>query len=69
MSRWRRVRPAWDLASDPEAEKLRPGPVTPLAGLFLAGDYTDTGLPATIEGAVRSGLSAAKAVETSSTSS
>ena len=30
--------------------------------LFLAGDWTDTGLPATIEGAVRSGLRAAEAV-------
>jgi uncharacterized protein with NAD-binding domain and iron-sulfur cluster len=37
--------------------------VTPLPGLFLAGDWTDTGLPATIEGAVRSGLRAADAVE------
>ena len=53
-------------ASDPESEKLRPGAVTPVAGLCLAGDYTDTGLPATIEGAVRSGLAAAKAVESSS---
>jgi uncharacterized protein with NAD-binding domain and iron-sulfur cluster len=52
-------------ASDPEAEALRPGPLTPIAGLFLAGDYTDTGLPATIEGAVRSGLAAARAVEAS----
>ena len=49
-------------ASTPELEALRPGPVTPLAGLFLAGDWTDTGLPATIEGAVRSGLRAADAV-------
>ena len=50
-------------ACGPEAEALRPGPVTPVPGLFLAGDYTDTGLPATIEGAVRSGLAAAAAVE------
>jgi squalene-associated FAD-dependent desaturase len=49
-------------ASTPELEALRPGPLTPLAGLFLAGDWTDTGLPATIEGAVRSGLRAADAV-------
>ena len=50
-------------ASDPEAEALRPGTLTPIRGLFLAGDWTDTGLPATIEGAVRSGFAAARAVE------
>jgi squalene-associated FAD-dependent desaturase len=48
-------------ASDPASEKLRPGPTTPVSGLFLAGDYTNTGLPATIEGAVQSGLTAASA--------
>jgi squalene-associated FAD-dependent desaturase len=48
---------------DPASEALRPGPVTPYKGLFLAGDWTDTGLPATIEGAVRSGLRAAAALE------
>jgi hydroxysqualene dehydroxylase len=47
---------------DPEAEARRPGPVTPIGGLFLAGDWTATGLPATIEGAVRSGHRAAAAV-------
>jgi squalene-associated FAD-dependent desaturase len=50
-------------ASDPDSEPLRPGTRTPIAGLFLAGDWTATGLPATIEGAVRSGLAAARAVE------
>ena len=39
----------------------RPGTETPLGGLFLAGDWTDTGLPATIEGAVLSGHRAATA--------
>ncbi|MCC7017647.1 MAG: FAD-dependent oxidoreductase [Rhodospirillales bacterium] len=34
---------------------------TPWRNLFLAGDWTDTGLPATLEGAIRSGISAAKA--------
>jgi squalene-associated FAD-dependent desaturase len=48
---------------DPEAETLRPGPETPVQGLFLAGDWTSTGLPATIEGAVRSGRAAAGRVE------
>ena len=52
--------PLATFASTPELEALRPGPDTPLAGLFLAGDWTDTGLPATIEGAVRSGLRAAQ---------
>ncbi|HVQ31517.1 MAG TPA: hydroxysqualene dehydroxylase HpnE [Vicinamibacteria bacterium] len=43
----------------PEAEAARFGPDTPLPGLYVAGDWTNTGLPATIEGAVRSGLAAA----------
>lgn len=47
-------------ASTPELEPLRPEPDTPLPGLFLAGDWTNTGLPATIEGAVRSGQRAAQ---------
>ncbi len=40
----------------------RPAAETPVAGLILAGDWTATGLPATCEGAVRSGLRAAEAV-------
>jgi len=39
----------------------RPGTRTGVPGLFLAGDWTDTGLPATIEGAVQSGHHAADA--------
>ena len=46
----------------PEQNALRPGAVTPFKNLFLAGDWTDTGLPATIEGAVRSGDRAADLV-------
>jgi predicted NAD/FAD-binding protein len=38
---------------------LRPGPATGLAGLVIAGAWTDTGWPDTMEGAVRSGLNAA----------
>ena len=37
----------------------RPGVVTPVPNLFLAGDWVDTGLPATIESAVRAGHRAA----------
>jgi predicted NAD/FAD-dependent oxidoreductase len=43
----------------PEQNELRPGAVTSFKNLFLAGDWTDTGLPATIEGSVRSGDRAA----------
>jgi zeta-carotene desaturase len=45
----------WTLQTD----ALRPGPVTPFPNIFLAGDWTDTGLPATIEGACLSGHRAA----------
>jgi uncharacterized protein with NAD-binding domain and iron-sulfur cluster len=40
----------------------RPPAITPLEGFYLAGDWTDTGLPGTIEGAVASGHRAADAV-------
>jgi len=43
-------------------DALRPPAVTPIRGLYLAGDWTDTGLPATIEGAVQSGYTAAGAI-------
>jgi squalene-associated FAD-dependent desaturase len=46
----------------PEQNALRPGPLTGFKNLFLAGDWTDTGLPATIEGSVRSGDRAADLV-------
>jgi squalene-associated FAD-dependent desaturase len=46
----------------PEQNALRPGASTALKNLFLAGDWTDTGLPATIEGSVRSGGRAADLV-------
>ncbi len=60
--------PAWrvikerraTIAQTPNAVKRRPGPATSLSNLFLAGDWTDTGLPATIEGAIRSGFTAAR---------
>jgi squalene-associated FAD-dependent desaturase len=46
----------------PETATRRPGAVTPIRNLFLAGDWTKTGLPATIEGAVRSGEAAAESL-------
>ena len=41
---------------------VRPASQTPVTGLWLAGDYTDTGLPATLEGAVRSGTGCAAGI-------
>lgn len=49
-------------AQTPEAIRLRPGPRSKWQRLYLAGDWTDTGVPATIEGAVRSGYKAAEAI-------
>ena len=59
--------PAWRIikekratfAATPAQDSLRPGAETRWRNLFLAGDWTQTGLPATIEGAVRSGVKAA----------
>ncbi|GBQ79771.1 phytoene desaturase [Gluconacetobacter johannae DSM 13595] len=45
-------------AATPAQERLRPGCETALGNLLLAGDWTATGLPATIEGAMRSGATA-----------
>ncbi len=46
--------------ASPGARQLRPGPQTGIAGLALAGAWTDTGWPATMEGAVISGHRAAR---------
>ena len=62
--------PAWRVvkekratfAATPAETRKRPGVHVGLANLALAGDWTDTGLPATIEGAIRSGETAAAAV-------
>jgi uncharacterized protein with NAD-binding domain and iron-sulfur cluster len=40
--------------------RLRPGAATAVPGLVLAGAWTDTGWPDTMEGAVRSGLNATR---------
>jgi squalene-associated FAD-dependent desaturase len=60
--------PAWQIvkekratfAATPEQDALRPDTRTRWRNLFLAGDWTQTGLPATIEGAIRSGERAAQ---------
>jgi hypothetical protein len=46
----------------PDTEALRPPAATAVPNLFLAGDWTASGWPATMEGAVRSGYIAAEAV-------
>lgn len=61
-------RPPWQIvkekratfAASPEQDLLRPQTKTMWRNLFLAGDWIQTGLPATIEGAIRSGERAAR---------
>jgi squalene-associated FAD-dependent desaturase len=60
--------PPWQIVKEKRAtfaatvaqDALRPGPRTATRNLILAGDWTQTGLPATLEGAVRSGDIAAR---------
>src|SRR5580692_5774522 len=49
-------------AATPAQDLKRPGAETAWRNLTLAGDWTDTGLPATIEGAIRSGNRAAELI-------
>jgi squalene-associated FAD-dependent desaturase len=59
--------PAWQIvkekratfAATPAQDAKRPGARSRWRNLFIAGDWTQTGLPATIEGALRSGVTAA----------
>ena len=55
------------MAPAPETFRLRPATNTPIPNLFLAGDWVQTGLPATIESAVISGRAAAAAVASRAT--
>jgi squalene-associated FAD-dependent desaturase len=62
--------PAWQIVRErratfaalPRENAKRPGARTDWSNLFLAGDWTATGLPATIEGAIRSGNRAAELI-------
>jgi hydroxysqualene dehydroxylase len=62
--------PSWQIvrerratfAATPAQDARRPGTETRWRNLALAGDWTDTGLPATIEGAIRSGNRAAEVI-------
>lgn len=61
MPAWRLVRERRaTFAATPAQNARRPGPRTALANLVLAGDWTATGLPAAIEGAISSGDRAAQ---------
>lgn len=63
--------PAWQVVKEKRAtfeatveqQRLRPAARTTLDNLVLAGDWTDTGLPGTIEGALRSGFKAAEILQ------
>jgi len=57
-----RKEPSATFAGSPEAQAHRPGPKTPVANVVLAGDWTNTGLPGTIEGACLSAEAAVAAL-------
>ncbi len=56
---WTEAAKAWRFPAVPSQEGLRPAARTCWHNLTLAGDWPATGLPATIEGAIRSGFKAA----------
>ncbi len=64
-----RARTVWEtkatVSLTPGTDALRPSALLPLPGLALAGDWVQTGLPATIESAVKSGGMAARALVSS----
>jgi squalene-associated FAD-dependent desaturase len=63
LLRWRVVtNPEAVFSVRPELDRLRPAQHTAVPNLFLAGDWTATGWPATMEGAVRSGYLAVEAL-------
>jgi squalene-associated FAD-dependent desaturase len=60
MPRWQLIKERRaTFAALPDEDRKRPGPATRYANMVLAGDWTATGLPGTIEGAIRSGNHAA----------
>ena len=61
LPKWRVVKEKRaTFAATPAQDARRPGTATAWRNLALAGDWTATGLPATIEGAIRSGRTAAR---------
>jgi squalene-associated FAD-dependent desaturase len=64
---WSRVsrEPAATFAARPGTARVRRGPVTARANIVRAGAWTDTGWPATMEGAIRSGREAARVLTAS----
>jgi hypothetical protein len=64
LVRWRMVtEPAAAFSMRPGIDRLRPPQETPVANLAICGDWTATGWPATMEGAVRSGYAAAEVIQ------
>ncbi len=64
MPPWRVIREKRaTFAATPAQHKRRPSATTAVPNLVLAGDWTNTGLPATIEGAIRSGFAAARRIQ------